>query len=115
MIKPVSSIASESKTQIEKETKRLEKCLIDTEKLNNAVFYNKRRNKNIFHVMHDEVTELKAKEIQHEKTTDAQIDAFNRQMEDMNLQMSNHTTTVEGFQEQLDQTRISIDNMKDSL
>ena len=71
MVKPVSIIASESRATLEKESLRLEKCLSDTEKLNNAVFYNKRKSKNIFHVMLDEITELKAKEIQHEKTTTA--------------------------------------------
>lgn len=39
MLKPISVIATESKTGLERETKRLEKCLIDTEKLNNAVFF----------------------------------------------------------------------------
>ena len=39
MVKPISVIATESKTGLERETKRLEKCLIDTEKLNNAVFF----------------------------------------------------------------------------
>lgn len=44
---------------------------MDTDKLNNAVFYNKRRNKNIFHVVLDDITELKAKELNFEKTTTA--------------------------------------------
>ena len=53
-------MASESKTTLEKEQSRLEHCLSDTSKLNNAVFYKQRRHKNIFHIMQDEITELKA-------------------------------------------------------
>lgn len=60
MLRPVAEIASSSKTTLEKECSRIEKCLIDTDKLNNAVFYNKRRTKNIFHVVLDDITELKA-------------------------------------------------------
>ena len=33
--------------------------------------------------MHDEITEIKALELQHEKTTDAQLEAFARKLEDM--------------------------------
>ena len=105
MIKPVADIATEAKTILEKEQARLENCLQDTNRLNNAVFYKTRRTKNIFHVMHDEITELKANEIQHEKMIGAQIEAFGRSIDDMNLLMGNHTKAVEGFQEQLDSTR----------
>lgn len=65
MIKPIAEIAYESKTTLEKESSRLEHCLSDTNKLNNAVFYKQRRHKNIFHVVQDEVTELKANQIKH--------------------------------------------------
>ena len=60
MIKPIAVMATESKTTLEKEQSRLEHCLSDTSKLNNAVFYKQRRHKNIFHIMQDEITELKA-------------------------------------------------------
>ena len=72
MMKPIAEIATESKSILEKEQARLDNCLKDTSKLNNAVFYKVKRNKNIFHVMHDEITELKANEIRHEKTISAQ-------------------------------------------
>ena len=65
MIKPIAEIAYESRTTLEKESSRLEHCLSDTSKLNNAVFYKQRRHKNIFHVVQDEVTELKANQIKH--------------------------------------------------
>ena len=71
MLKPIAEIATNAKTILEKEQARLDHCLSDTNKLNNAVFYKVKRNKNIFHVMHDEITELKANEILHEKTITA--------------------------------------------
>ena len=46
---------------------------------------------------------------------DAQIEAFQRSYEDMNLTMGNHTKAVEGFQDQLDSTRESVVQTKDSL
>lgn len=63
----------------------------------NAVFYKTRKQKNIFNVMNDNITELKAMEVQHEKKTTAQLEAFNRQLEDMGMTISNHTTTVDSF------------------
>ena len=64
-------MAKNAKAGIEREASLIEKVSEETEKLNNAVFYRARRNKNIFHVMHDEITEIKALEIQHEKSTTA--------------------------------------------
>ena len=89
MLKPVASMAKNAKIGIEREASKLTKVFEDTEKLNNAVFYRARRNKNIFHVMHDEITEIKALEIQHEKTTTAQLDEFKRQMEYFNYTVGN--------------------------
>ena len=40
---------------------------IDTEKLINAVFYRQSKNKNIFNIMSDDITEMKAQMLQHEK------------------------------------------------
>ena len=81
-------MAKSAKTGLEREAQKLTKCIEDTDKLNNAVFYRARRNKNIFHVMHDEITEIKALEVQHEKTTSAQLQAFERKIEDLQMAIS---------------------------
>ena len=65
--------------------------------------------------MHDEITEIKAMEIQHEQKTTAQLEAFNRSVEDLNLAMSTHKLTVEGFQAQLDSNRKLTGTAKDTL
>ena len=78
MLKPISELATESKATLEKESSKLQKTMIDTDKLNNAVFFTKRKTKNIFHVVLDDITEVKSKQIQHEKITTAQLDSFNR-------------------------------------
>ena len=43
MIRPVADIATTAKTTAEKDNIRLEQTMIDTEKLNNAVFYKARK------------------------------------------------------------------------
>ena len=88
MLMPIAKMAKAAKTGLERETTKLHKCIEDTDKLNNAVFYRARRTKNIFHIMQDEITDIKALEVQHEKTTTAQLEAFGREVEDMKLAIS---------------------------
>ena len=63
MLMPIAKMAKAAKTGLERETTKLLKCIEDTEKLNNAVFYRARRTKNIFHIMQDEITDIKALEV----------------------------------------------------
>lgn len=65
--------------------------------------------------MNDNITELKAMEVQHEKKTTAQLEAFNRQLEDMGMTISNHTNKVDSFQTQLEKTRESLEQTKVGL
>ena len=78
MIKPTVKISNENRAILEREQAILAKNVEETDKLTGAVFYRKTKGKNIFHVMQDEITDLKAREKQHEKTVTAQLDSFNR-------------------------------------
>ena len=88
---------------------------VEIEKLVNAVFFRNRTHKNIFNVMQDEITELRAQEIQHEKTTTAQLESFNRTIQDMKRKLTSQQKFVDNFQDQLDKTRESTDNVKRGL
>ena len=98
MIKPTVKISNENRAILEREQAILAKNVEETDKLTGAVFYRKTKGKNIFHVMQDEITELKASQQMHEKTVTAQISSFERQVEHMSLTIKNHSTLVDGFQ-----------------
>ena len=108
MLTPIATIANDAKTALETQQGKLEKYSRDTEKLLDATFYRTRKHKNIFYVLQDQVNELKANEIQHEKTVTAQLESFGRSIEDMNFTIGNHQKAVDGFQSQLDMTRGQI-------
>ena len=67
MLRPVSDMAADARTGLAGEVAKVAKCREDCDKLTGAVFYKTRKHKNIFHVMRDEITELKADEVLHEK------------------------------------------------
>ena len=62
MMKPTVKISNENRAILEREQAILAKNVEDTDKLTGAVFYRKTKGKNIFHVMADEITDLKARE-----------------------------------------------------
>ena len=98
MLKPTVKISNENRAILEREQAILAKNVEETDKLTGAVFYRKTKGKNIFHVMQDEITNLKASQQAHEKTVTAQISSFERQVEHMSLTIKNHSTLVDGFQ-----------------
>ena len=55
-----------------------------------AIFYRQRKNKNIFHVLTDDLTELKGNMAKHEKQTTAKLESFGRTIEDMGFAIGNH-------------------------
>jgi len=63
MLKPVAEVATIAKYELESQQSKLDKYSDDTEKLMDAVFFRSRNKKNIFHILQDQVTELKANEI----------------------------------------------------
>ena len=85
MVRPIMETTNQSKSDLLLEQEKIQKCRDDCDKLNGAVFYKTRKNKNIFHIMRDEITELKAAEVLHEKQVASQLEKFKWQMEDMNL------------------------------
>ena len=81
----------------------------------NAVFYRQRTHKNVFNVMLDEVTQLKADRIEHAQKTTSQLEAFSRQVHDMQLTMGSQGALVDNFQTQLEKTREAIEGTKNGL
>ena len=47
--------------------------------------------------MQDEITELKATEVEHERKTTAQLETFRRQMYDMQMTLAGQQAAVDGF------------------
>ena len=90
MLRPVADTTNESKINLETLTNKQNKYNLDTDRLMDAVFYQKRKTKNVFHMLQDEVTQLKADKVQHEMETTAKLDSFNRTVQDMTFAMQNH-------------------------
>ena len=63
----MAETAGTCRAEQKKDQARIENMQIDTEKLINAVFYRQSKNKNIFNIMSDDITEMKAQMLQHEK------------------------------------------------
>ena len=53
MLKPIAEVSTEAKTGFESQKSKLDKYSRDTEKLMDAVFYSKRKTKNIFSILQD--------------------------------------------------------------
>lgn len=104
-MKPIAELATETRVDLKSEQAKLLNNQVETDRLINAVFYRNRSHKNIFTVMLDEITLVKANEKQHVKATTAQLDVFSRQIDDMQRALASQQTTVDSFQTQLEQSR----------
>ena len=97
MVKPVAEIAGQTKAHLDREAVTIMNLGRETERLSDAVFYRSRTQKNIFNVMADEVTEIRAMEARHEVETTAKLMAFERQLKDMSLKLGTQQNQVESF------------------
>lgn len=79
IIGPIAEITTESRAELNSEQIKLKNVKLNIEKLNEAIFY-KDGEKNAFTEMIDQITDLKASKIRHEKQTKAAMNAFSRQI-----------------------------------
>ena len=123
LLKPINELATESKVELKREQVKLTNVQIDTEKLNNAVFYkNNKSSRNVFNVMTDEIYEMRANQVQHMKKTSATLEIFAQQIRDMQGNVLSYNAKVASWEDQLkmhksavEKTRVGIEKLVEEM